>query len=274
MQVVIRHAVGEGRLLDTDGGGFHDALVRPATPHEVGDASRGDAAEARAARGRRAAPRTRRAVRARLRVASGVTRSCAASRARGRPTRSGSSWSSCCSRRICASSSSTRTRTSSGSASSGRTPTRAHRPLRRGSAIARGAQRGRRPGVPHRGAGGGDPGRRASARPRGRSRRVRRVARPHRAASRCHSSVSSASNARAATTARRLIRRARNLGVQRWRIWAGADRDSVLPQLTDETTSAAWWSTSARSRRGRSRRSPRRRCSASSGGRGSSGARS
>jgi uncharacterized protein len=36
MQVVIRHAVGEGRLLDADGG-FHDALVRPATPAEVRD---------------------------------------------------------------------------------------------------------------------------------------------------------------------------------------------------------------------------------------------
>ena len=35
MQVVIRHAAGDGRVLEADGGGFHDALVRPASSDEV-----------------------------------------------------------------------------------------------------------------------------------------------------------------------------------------------------------------------------------------------
>jgi uncharacterized protein len=33
--IAVRHAVGEGALLDDDGAAFHDAPLRPATPHEV-----------------------------------------------------------------------------------------------------------------------------------------------------------------------------------------------------------------------------------------------
>ena len=63
---------------------------------------------------------------------------------------------------------------------------------------------------------------------------------------------------------RRLMSRARNLGLLRWGIWAGETGRSILPD-SHGTTCAASWSISARSGRERSRPWPRQRSSGSCG---------
>ena len=68
---------------------FHDAMLRAATPDEVRDVGGAGRAPARAAGGRRAGARAGRRRTSSTPAGSTATRSCAASRARARPTRSG-----------------------------------------------------------------------------------------------------------------------------------------------------------------------------------------
>ena len=94
--MLLRYAQGEGVVLEGDGAPFHDAAARPASRPRSRPGSSG---RARAGALRSASSCSRRASRSRSTPAASTgTRFSAASPAPARRTRSGSSWSSSCSR--------------------------------------------------------------------------------------------------------------------------------------------------------------------------------
>ena len=115
---------------------------------------------------------------------------------------------------------------------------------------------------------GGGPAARPDRRPRGVRRADRAARRSGEPAAR-----SSCDLARAGATPRGASRRARNLGVHRWSVWARGDRRLDARRARPTGACAASSSTSARSRRARSRRSSPRPSRRGSGGAARDGGR-
>ena len=222
-------------MLEGDGAPFHDVTARPADAGGGRGLARADAPEARRAGGRRARARARRPLRARrrrLRPAHVPLRPVrlredvlARPRARAAPARD----------RRSASSSSTRTPTSSASGTCATAPTRGSPRATAAWRDAVAVRSSRRAGEPLQLAfpelDSGDPGGRAPARPDRRPRGVRRARRrPGRVEADGRSTSSRASGGE---DGRRLVARAKNLGVLDWGLWSRGAEGSILREATD-----------------------------------------